>query len=199
MKALEQVLLVVRVCAPAASAGLDPGQPVRPWITKTRWWSTTTYNTRRIQITASVWGERLGRTTASLSPPAVRERGWRLMETNVSRLRISKGDQGRVLSLSPQGISHFGGKMVWIYSEDLVDWWTFLGSSHTACQVFYRWQKRFGQSAFDFLFFSEKNSRKEKSENRRSISAILNLLLSYKIGIMMLMSIISGNGCAGAQ
>lgn len=27
----------------------------------------------------------------------------------------------------------------------------------------------------------------------------LKLLLSYQIGIMMLMSIISGNGCAGAQ
>lgn len=36
------------------------------------------------------------------------ERGWRLMETNVSCFCMSKGDWGRLLSLSPRGISHFG-------------------------------------------------------------------------------------------
>lgn len=84
------------------------------------------------------------------------ERGWRLMETNVSCFRVSKGDWGRVLSPSPQGISHFGKKRVWIYSENLADSWTVLGSSHTACQVFYRWQERFGQSPLISPFFKKK-------------------------------------------
>lgn len=37
-----------------------------------------------------------------------------------------------------------------------MDWWTVLGSSPAACQVFYRWQESFGQSAFDFPFEKKK-------------------------------------------